>query len=434
MAKTLGLMIQSEWVEMSCPEDSFYLRLRKTRQEWKAQVAQILAEHQIEEVRITANNPELAILKGQAQPPVLIFTAGFENWLTLQNHSHGYGLREVIELSTDSDIIFSLNERVNSQGEVLREVQIKDLESLKTKLLLQNQKSICVCFLHSNVNSHNEELVARYFKEFGFDVHLSSNWPELNDEIIRWSHNLVNFMATRILNDELISLKRELEKQQLNPAISVWTANGLQQEATVREGMGFERALENYIERHEEYENVLHLGTEQFIWSTLDSQGHGLALPLDIHPYSPLIRSIWGLPLVQKQSPLTTPMSLTVSVRPTLFDLLILENSSVLNLEAETLEKQRKRILNSLYSMTRSDKIGPRELPMLPKMLIQLCATQIFHFVLKNKNSDAIQLTGVFAPVLIPYLRQIAPTIKWTLSSESDFSESQIILEELSDI
>lgn len=429
MAKSLGLMIQSEWVEMSCPDDRFFLRLRKSRQEWKSQLAQIVKERNITHLRIASSNPELSILKGQAQPPVLLFTSGFENWLTLQNHSHGYGLREVIDMSSDSDRIFAVNERTQSSGEILREVQLKDLEHLKAKLDLQSQKTVCVCFLHSNLNSSNEDKVAHYLRESGYVVHTSSQWPDLSDEIIRWSHTLVNAMATQIIQEDVRAIETEIKQLNLAVAVEVWTASGLHSINTISEAMGFERSIENFIENHESYENILHLGIEQFHWASLDSQGSGLALPLPMHPYSPLIRSLWGLPLTQKQAPLITPMSLTVSVRPTLFDILTLEEPKILGLESEQTEKLVKRIQSTLFSMTRSEFVKPREMQNLHRSLIKMSALEMIHFVIKNKNSDSILLTGAFAPLYLEQLKELAPSIHWKLASEFEYAESLMTLE-----
>jgi N-methylhydantoinase A len=63
-----------------------------------------------------------------------------------------------------------VNERLNHKGEVLRELDLNELEGILAYFRSQNVAAIAVCLLHAYKNPVHEQAIVRYIKE---------NWPEV---------------------------------------------------------------------------------------------------------------------------------------------------------------------------------------------------------------------------------------------------------------
>jgi N-methylhydantoinase A len=125
-----------------------------------------------------------------------VITKGFENWSVVRQPAltHFFNLQsDRQDPLASQDLIFGVPERVSASGQVLKSIDMTDLEPIAEKLKMMNIQRVVINFLHSSKNSENQNKAIQFFKSKGFQVFsLPRTAKEFDDEIPHWKENLLN--------------------------------------------------------------------------------------------------------------------------------------------------------------------------------------------------------------------------------------------------
>lgn len=435
MVQEIGLFIQSEFFDLAGPsshsdeEEFTFQRIRRQRREGYSRVTEYVTQNKVQKINLGFSSCELSVLKGTVSAPAILFTAGFETWLGLQNHSHSYGMREVLDFSLSNDRVFGIQERTLADGALALSPQIEELQSIAIKLKSMDITHVALCFMHSHVNPSNEKLVATFFKEAGFQVVPSSEWCELPDEVMRWSHTLVSTLNGKWIQAEVQNLANELKLQGLSTELTI-EGTAWKPHLSCSFFQGLEGTLERWMGHQPQIDNMLFLGIENFLWGSKDSHSNALVHSLQLQPTTFLNSSVWGIPLAQKQAPLGVPMLLNSSLRPTLFDLFF-EQAPVLRklFDETTQQKHQRKLEEVLFSLCASQIANRTKYKELTAVIFEHIAQDLFLWVCKNRVSDQIYLAGEFAPLFVSLFRKYRSTgMEWIVVPNAPFVEVQALI------
>ncbi len=154
-----------------------------------------------------------ALLERSAPAPALVTTRGFADVLQIgrQNRPALYDLFfEPIPPLVPEHLRFEVDERVDHEGNVLKELNNDELDKLAGKIPSLNVKSAAVCLLFSFQHPKHEQAIASKLREKGILVSLSSEiLPEFR-EYERMSTTAVNAYVSPVLEGYLNHLVQEL--------------------------------------------------------------------------------------------------------------------------------------------------------------------------------------------------------------------------------
>lgn len=154
-----------------------------------------------------------AILEKKGANTALITNKGFEDVIDIgrQNRKKLYDLYyQKNKPLVSSTMRFGLDCRVNSNGEVLKEVDLLQLEEIAEKLKVAEAESVAVCFLFSFLNRKHEKIVGDYLREKGFHCCLSSEiLPEFR-EYERLSTTVINAYVSPKMDRYISHIKDNL--------------------------------------------------------------------------------------------------------------------------------------------------------------------------------------------------------------------------------
>lgn len=173
----------------------------------------LIDTHDIESIRMGTTIATNALLERQGERVALLTTKGFRDLLVIGNQArpHIFDL-SVHKLQNLYERVIEINERVTMEeflenpekqpidvskedalvesltGEVVRILQVPDLNTIKTQLeQLYNEgfRSLAICFMHSYLYNAHEDQVAKLARGIGFDVSASSELqPTVSDSDI----------------------------------------------------------------------------------------------------------------------------------------------------------------------------------------------------------------------------------------------------------
>lgn len=123
---------------------------------------------------------------------------------------------------------FEITERVDYAGNVLIEVEEKEVRELAKTLKARGTESIAVCFMNSYVNGANEQKVKEILQEELADVYLCASSDVLPEifEHERMSTTIVNAVLGPPITTYINVLEREMEKQGYDDDILVLHSGG----------------------------------------------------------------------------------------------------------------------------------------------------------------------------------------------------------------
>ncbi len=167
-----------------------------------------------------------ALLEGKTAKTALVTTQGFEDILEI-----GRGNRlELYNIFVDSKPVliptslrFSLPERINKDGEIIKPLKDKDIQELINKIKRNKSiESIAVCFLFSYKNPAHEEEIGKRLQELDLPISLSSDIVPEYREYERMTTTVVNALVSPIMTYYLTSLENKLH----NTKIRIMQSNG----------------------------------------------------------------------------------------------------------------------------------------------------------------------------------------------------------------
>lgn len=161
----------------------------------------------------------------------LLTTKGFRDILELRRHVRV----TTYELFADPPdplvprwLRLPINERVYSDGEILKPVQREDIENAVEVMRAENVTSVAIVFLHSYVNPQNEQTAAVYLKELAPDiaVTLSSEVLPQIKEFERTSTTVVNAYVKPLAQQYLANLDKGLQSNKYKAPLHIMLSNG----------------------------------------------------------------------------------------------------------------------------------------------------------------------------------------------------------------
>jgi N-methylhydantoinase A/acetone carboxylase, beta subunit len=176
-------------------------------------------------VTTIASNLFLGQLGIEMPKTCLITTKGFRDIIEIgrQNRPELYNLFfEKKKPLVERMYRFEINERIDSKGRVIKEVNEEEIERI-AKIVNKNKiESIAICFINSYVNPYNEFRAKALLKKFlGNNVYILTSYevcPEIG-EYERFSTTLLNAILMPILTSHLDKLLNEIRKRNVKNSI-----------------------------------------------------------------------------------------------------------------------------------------------------------------------------------------------------------------------
>jgi len=158
-----------------------------------------------------------ALIERKGKPTALITTRGFRDVLPIRNE-HRYEMYdpqiEFAEPLIPRALTFEIDERVLSDGQVLRGVEAAEVEALVPKLKAAGVASVAICLINAFRNGANEQAVAEVLRAELPEVYvsLSSTVAPQIREYPRASTTAINAYTTPITEPYLRGLAAGLER------------------------------------------------------------------------------------------------------------------------------------------------------------------------------------------------------------------------------
>jgi N-methylhydantoinase A len=116
-----------------------------------------------------------------------ITTKGFESWAGSRQPLN----KEVGPLSS-TELAFSVDERCNAQGDLEKELSDSEITELIEKLRQKQAKRVCIHFLNSAKNPHNQNKLKEALLRESFEVFAPIPNSGPIDEVSQWRKNVLN--------------------------------------------------------------------------------------------------------------------------------------------------------------------------------------------------------------------------------------------------
>jgi len=123
---------------------------------------------------------------------------------------------------------FTVEERMNYRGEVLKPLNQEEVSSLARKIREENVEAVAIVFLHSYANPEHERVVKEILsRELPNKIIVASHEvdPEYR-EYERMSTTVVNSLLTPVISRYLEKLEKEIERLEIRAPLYVMQSNG----------------------------------------------------------------------------------------------------------------------------------------------------------------------------------------------------------------
>ena len=157
-----------------------------------------------------------ALIERKGQPTALITTKGFRDVLPIRNE-HRYEMYDPqIEFAAPlipRELTFEVDERMLADGEVLRSVDVAEVEALVPQFRAAGVTSVAICLINAFRNGANEREIAQVLRAKAPEIYLSLSSvvaPQIR-EYPRASTTAINAYATPITEPYLRGLAAGLE-------------------------------------------------------------------------------------------------------------------------------------------------------------------------------------------------------------------------------
>jgi len=171
---------------------------------------------------------------GIAMPKVcLITTKGFRDAIEIgrQNRPELYNLFfEKKKPLVERRYRFEVNERVDSKGKIIKEVDEKEIEEI-AKIIIQNKiESVAICYINSYVNPFNEFKTKELLKKLiPYNIYIVTSHeicPEIG-EYERFSTTVLNAMLMPVMSSHMDKLLEEAKKRKIKKFYVMGSIGGL---------------------------------------------------------------------------------------------------------------------------------------------------------------------------------------------------------------
>jgi len=392
-------------------------------------------------LRVATDSLSRILEKNQGRAPAVVVTAGFETWLASRQPfiSAPFAIRaKRRSLPTDSELVFGLNERIKSTGEVQVKLNVEDLEFLAAKFELMKVKDVALCLLNSTVNSEHELMAASFLREKGFRVFLSHRVTEpqnlgTNQEN-RWRQTVENAFAESALLEEKEQIELAGKTLPGDWKLEVWTPDGPKTFREYTSSMTRE-SLATALANHAATEKglTLHCGLDGF--RIFGGANMDLQTKLKLQPTARICHGVWQFPSISQEfsgyapGPMAFGRSQTLVVLDVLYVRERLKDIEALS--ALLNEKSRARILESLFTLAKLPSTSEQQHKRPPdaseiardleRAFVERCAISLAASGVE-KN---VRICGALAKSMLPLLKARRPDLRFKYDDELQFFESQ---------
>lgn len=443
-----SLPIQKRWY---LPSENLTIGLQNF---WKSLPA--IESEEPAKIVVTSRLPEKILGRKLGGTVALLFTGGLEEWSYLRQPLKYDGFELVPERQVhlaNSDAVFGITERINAKGEVLEAPPEAELEFIASKLKMMNIERVCVNFLFSKINPAHEKNVGDYFTEKGFKVFLSHACNDTDHEILRWRLNTLNACLSGVFEETKLEIEKSLENTPFKAEILFQSSCGhrFAEDANLITSSVFGHLASLGVWSKKKIKApdfcILHLGLEQFALVNPNKTSHQWKSPwgpvsldapdftnLQIQPTQEISTGPWlCLDFTSKDLGYEPgPMCMGRALRPTLLDLLYVENENfaVEGLKYVSQTTGREKIASTLSTLGRHASRQEHRGEDLIKTLITHAVYLMVQDLLLFSPHKKVFVTGALAPLLVPHFKKQGKQFEYILSEPYDFCESSSLTDE----
>ncbi len=356
-----------------------------------------------------------------------IVTAGFETWPILRQPilpAH-FDLRPYRqEALASKDLIFGLSERISSAGEIMKPLQISDLEILNEKLKALSVKRVCINLVFANLNPEHQQRAAQYFKEQGYEVFASPRNENSLDEMPAWRKNVINACLSGAFQEHAEDLGKSFESEPVEFSfLSDQLENFLADKNQIVGSLfAWVTALEKSFQKSATH--ILYLGLEDWHlismkersaywhspWGQIESETVK-SVKLNIQPTLEMTTGFFGGVSFSRHELGFEPGPLCFgrALKPTVFDLLNYEFKLPLTqIQEKGVARLKDQFSALIKNVPELDKFSSEKLTkLLREQVVSRVVTE--SQFLADAPIENLVVTGFFAPTLFASIEK-----KWT--------------------
>lgn len=370
-----------------------------------------------------------------------IVTSGFEKALPLEetsiSDSYIWPLRP--PALSSSELVFSLHEKVDGDGQVIKPVDLAALEAISSKLKMMEVKRVCLHLHGSCLNPLNSNIAKEYLETNGFDVYLPPR-TEPHLEFQAWRKNLIEAAITGTFLEIQEDLSQSLSSVVGADKIYFLGADLKWFQNEKHERLGSLVALENLwmslfpkILKANEKVDIFHFGLENFSLIKSEESHWELAwglLPVKSHKRKDFrvqptqsLKISEGNELTFDRRELSFepgPISMGRGVVPCVYDILYFTESA-----APEAQEKIKRSLQALLKSTGKSSSPVQSAKLLKENILDQLAFEIEFS--KSPSANETIIYGVGADLLQDDLKKHSYFSKMKKISEKDWAKSYLI-------
>ncbi len=371
-----------------------------------------------------------------------IVTQGFDKWLALHQKNHfenSFKIEIAPDLSAD-DMIFTIDEKVNSDGLVEKALQENELKAMITKLKHVQAKRVCLHLLNSNKNRIHSDFIKAKLLENKFEVFdpndlvgceaEESDYPLWRLNLLEAStsgtfcelrDNIVEALSPYVASENIFFLNHFLKRHQGEVGQRISTL------------FSFEHVFFSTLTQKgliPQKSELFHFGVENF--SFFSSEINNWESPwgitclkclhrkdLKIQPTNSFyLNSFEEIDITKSEESFEPgPMSLERGRIPCVYDILNSENLS---------KELLKKLQDCFWALVRSSKTEHSEAHTFDEFRTIILERILWEIQLLTKNENLV-IYGIWAEKFFDLIKQKIPHKNIILIKESELPKSYIL-------
>ncbi|MBY8999483.1 MAG: hydantoinase/oxoprolinase family protein [Candidatus Heimdallarchaeota archaeon] len=191
-----------------------------------------LLQFQAEDIDLIVHGTTIgtnAFLEDKCPPVAFVTSKGFKDIIEIgrQQRSELYNLKfsEKYPLSFSKDVLFEIDERLDSNGEIIKPLDISNLDSIVVELQNKSIQTLAVSLLFSFLNPQHEQIVSSFFSEKSFQVFPSHEISPQIKEYERAVTTLVNAKVSPVVHSYLRRLEKQLREINVKAPLLIMQSN-----------------------------------------------------------------------------------------------------------------------------------------------------------------------------------------------------------------
>lgn len=364
-------------------------------------------------VRISTSVSSHLFERRTGDAPAMLVTAGFEGWPFLRQPGREEALALLPVRSSpllSPDLVFGVSERTDINGQILEAPKEEEIQFLITKLQFSSVKTVALCFLHSQLNPQNENMVAEMLRSAGFEVACSSAEKKPANEVARWWRAFSKLYLKSTFESANSDITQSLLKKGWEQELINWVDQDPVDAVATRD-----RELSKFAKMHK-HQGVLYVGFDS--WKMISANKTKSYWTTDLGPIQiekPETHELFIQPMMELSMTdygVVSPNGLNLgldpgparwgrSLRPTVLDA-ILPDDFHFAMGLHTIDPGRAS--ESLNSLSRSSKMSKE---LIKDSIMDLIDDQWRLLLARNTNSGTWLLAGPLVQFFGPRLQEI---------------------------